>query len=429
MSSLRNLICIGTPLPMSLSRQLTRKHVIHYTMTFEAAKEAIRRHRFEIAIIRSGKDLTLELIDLLVSANLAEVIALFELESELMEDLREAIPKLRTAKLEELEEVLAPAPHSASWKSVLIGRSKPFEELKAKIELIAPRHCTVLIQGETGSGKELVARALHEAGERAQRTMVSINCAALPAALLESELFGHTKGSFTGAVTQRIGLFEQASGGTLFLDEIGEMPLELQGKLLRALQEREFFRLGSSTPIKMTARIVAATNVDLHRAVQEGKFRADLFYRLNVITLTIPPLRERRSDIPILAEHLLQKTCAREAIPVKTITDRMMEQLCSREWPGNVRELEHVIESAVMLSGTRTFLTAMDLPPSPEDRASPLELPESGCDFEALMVMIQKKLLMQALQRSGGNQAMAAHMLGMKRTTLISKVRALNHRA
>ncbi len=262
--------------------------------------------------------------------------------------------------------------------------------------------------------------------------MVAVNCAALPDHLLEAELFGHTKGAFTGAVNARVGLFEQAHRGTIFLDEIGEMPLQLQAKLLRVLQEREVQRIGSSEPVPVDVRVIAASNSDLLEAVANRRFREDLYYRLNVVALRMPPLRERVSDIPELAAHFLDKI-ARAGIRRnrKQLSPEALDLLMRYSWPGNVRQLEHALESAVALSGARMLLHPGDLDLPAETlspvmaRLSALDVPETGINFEELIMGIERRLLERALAKSGGNKARAASMLHMKRTTLISKFKAL----
>jgi two-component system, NtrC family, response regulator AtoC len=261
--------------------------------------------------------------------------------------------------------------------------------------------------------------------------MVAINCAALPDNLLEAELFGHTKGAFTGAVNARVGLFEQAHRGTIFLDEIGEMPLQLQSKLLRVLQEREVPRIGSSEPVPVDVRVIAASNTDLLEAVANRRFREDLYYRLKVVALRMPPLRERAEDIQELTEHFLLRFAEQEETERKHISREAMNALMRYAWPGNVRQLEHALESAVALSGPRLLLEAGDLD-LPEDALTPdwarmfaLDVPESGVNFEELMTGIERRLLERALAKSGGNKARAANMLQMKRTTLISKFKSL----
>jgi DNA-binding NtrC family response regulator len=319
----------------------------------------------------------------------------------------------------------------AEWPRTLIGGSRPMRQLHQIIRLVAGRRSTVLITGETGTGKELAARALHMGGNRSHAPMVSVNCHALPESLLESELFGHVRGAFTGAFQNRVGRFEQAHGGTLFLDEIGELPMDLQAKLLRVLQERELQRLGSSETIKVDIRVVAATNCDLARRIEEGKFREDLYYRLNVVPLVMPPLRVRLDDIPVLATHFVAKVCRAEATPLKLLTAQALQRLCEYWWPGNVRQLENVIEMAIALSGDRRTLIPADFtfPAAAPERAPALgplvAVPDSGLDYEGTMAVIERSILAQALHKTGGNKKAAADMLGLKRTTLSAKVRTL----
>jgi transcriptional regulator with PAS, ATPase and Fis domain len=317
------------------------------------------------------------------------------------------------------------------WSSGLVGSSSAMRQIVEIIRLVGPRRSTVLITGETGSGKEVAARAIHASSNRSGARMVAVNCAALPDNLLEAELFGHTKGAFTGAVNARVGLFEQAHRGTIFLDEIGEMPLQLQSKLLRVLQEREVPRIGSSEPIPVDVRVIAASNTNLLEAVAARRFREDLYYRLKVVTLRMPSLRERASDVPELAEHFLLKLADQEETGRKHISRTAMETLMRYSWPGNVRQLEHALESAVALSGMRLLLEPGDLD-LPEEEQAPdwarvfaLDVPESGVNFEELMTGIERRLLERALVKSGGNKARAANMLQMKRTTLISKFKSL----
>ena len=232
----------------------------------------------------------------------------------------------------------------------LIGSSPKFRALLAEVERVAPVDSAVLIQGETGTGKEVIARAIHEASPRRNHRFVALNCAAIPSALLESELFGHERGAFTGACTQTKGRFQMADGGTLFLDEIGDMPLELQPKLLRALQEREFERLGSTQTVRVNVRVMAATNQDLGQMVRERRFRADLYYRLNVFPMTLPPLRERRDDIALLTEYFVRKFAGQQGKVVATIPRDVMAALEHYDWPGNIRELQNVIERGVIIT-------------------------------------------------------------------------------
>src|SRR6204780_4596852 len=237
--------------------------------------------------------------------------------------------------------------------SDLIGESPKFRAVLEAMEMVAPVDSAVLVQGETGTGKELIAQAIHDASPRRQQRFVAINCAAIPAALLESELFGHERGAFTGAVTQTMGRIQAADRGTLFLDEIGDLPLELQPKLLRVLQEQRFERLGSGRTLQVNVRVIAATNRDLWGMVQERRFRADLYYRLNVFPITLPPLRERRADIPLLAAYFVRKFAERLCKPTPHIPDDVMAALTNHDWPGNIRELQNFIErSVIMMTGT-----------------------------------------------------------------------------
>jgi DNA-binding NtrC family response regulator len=318
------------------------------------------------------------------------------------------------------------------WQRALVGTSRAMEQVSHLIELVAERRCTVLITGETGTGKEVAARAIHEASRRSAGQFVAVNCSALPENLLESELFGHVKGAFTGAQQMRVGRFEQADHGTLFLDEIGDIPLDLQTKLLRVLQEREFERLGSSESIRVDVRIIAATNIDLRELVKRGEFRQDLYYRLNVVPIHMPPLRVRVNDIPSLVHHFLGKICRDEGIAEKTVSSEGMRSLMNRDWPGNVRQLENAVEMAVAMSGNRDALEVRDFP-APETTvmnpaagvAAPLALPDQGLDFEQTVSQFEWNILRQALHRTRGNKKQAAEMLRLKRTTLSAKVRIL----
>jgi transcriptional regulator with GAF, ATPase, and Fis domain len=313
------------------------------------------------------------------------------------------------------------------WHDLLIGNSLEMRQVGLIIQLVAERRATVLITGETGTGKEIAARALHMAGPRRRAAMVAVNCSAIPANLLEAELFGHVRGAFTGAVQSRIGRFEQAHNSTLFLDEIGDLPLELQAKLLRALQEREFQRLGSSDTVKVDVRVVAATNCELSRRVAEGRFREDLFYRLNVIPIRMPPLRQRFEDIPALAAHFVEKICRMERLPLKVVSPEAAAHLCGYSWPGNVRQLENAVEMAVALSGPRVVLGPSDfpLPQAGIETATPISVPECGLDFQSAVAQFERNILSQAIHKTGGNKKAAAEMLGLKRTTLSAKVRTL----
>jgi len=318
------------------------------------------------------------------------------------------------------------------WRDFLVGESLAMQRVADTIGLVGPRRCTVLITGESGTGKELAAKAIHMASPRANQNLVAINCTALPEHLLEAELFGHVKGAFTGAVNARVGRFEQAHRGTLFLDEIGDMPIELQAKLLRVLQDREFQRLGSSENIKVDVRVIAACNVSLLERVRQGRFREDLFYRLNVVPLQLPPLRERDGDVPLLVYHFIKKVCHQEDIPLRRLAPETLDSLKACSWPGNVRQLENTVEMAIALSGDRDILYPRDLGMaetvapkvvSIDFRSPSAQLPQA-VNFDTAVSQFQLTMLQQALSQTGGNKTAAAELLGMKRTTLIMKLRS-----
>ena len=319
--------------------------------------------------------------------------------------------------------------------STIIGRSRPMLDLFEMIEKVAESSATVLIQGESGTGKELAARAIHDLSGRNVRNFVPINCAAIPDDLLESELFGHVKGSFTGAYANRIGRFEMADKGTLFLDEIGDMKAALQVKLLRVLQTREFEPVGSTKSQKVDVRIIAATNKNLEEMVASKDFREDLFYRLSVIPICIPPLRERRDDIPLLIHNFLTIFNADRRYSVKGFSREALDTLCNYDWPGNVRELENLVERLVILKNSG-FITPDDLPEKylsgnalrlktpnlPDVEDFPLE----GICLNSAVDLFENRLILQALARTGGNKKEAAALLNLKRTTLIEKLKKKN---
>jgi DNA-binding NtrC family response regulator len=314
----------------------------------------------------------------------------------------------------------------------ILGRSRPMRDLFQLLETVAETSSTILVSGETGTGKELVARAIHHNSARRAHRFVAINCSAIPETLLEAEMFGHVRGAYTGAVNSRAGRLEQAHKGTLFLDEIGTMSGALQMKLLRVLQEREFERVGDSHPIRVDVRVIAATNSDLTKMVAEGRFRGDLYYRLNVIPIRLPPLRDRKEDIPLLVQHFLQRFCQDLAPsrPVMTVSQRAMRRLMAFGWPGNVRQLENALERAVALSGGRAQVEVADLPPEVQEagaaaRPDAFVLPEDGIDFEAYVEKVERDLIGQALAQSGGKKGHAARLLNLKRTTLVDKLKRL----
>jgi two-component system response regulator HydG len=301
----------------------------------------------------------------------------------------------------------------------LVGQSDPLQRIRQIIQTAAGSEATVLIQGESGTGKEIIANAIHAQSKRARGPLVKMNCAAVPDTLLESELFGHEKGAFTGADRRRLGRFEQAEAGTLFLDEICEMHPRLQAKFLRALQEREIERLGGGQTIPVDVRIIAATNRDLRKALEDGVLREDLYYRLNVILLRVPPLRERMDDVPMLAMHFLRKYAAREGVATAGFTDEALQILLSYSWPGNVRELENAVERAVVL-GRGPEVRAPDLPPQVHRRT---DEPRPLIPAHLTLEEIEKLAIAQALRLTGGNKSEAAERLGIHRTSLYDKLR------
>jgi DNA-binding NtrC family response regulator len=313
----------------------------------------------------------------------------------------------------------------------IIGKSPAMKRLFHLIETVAATNSTILITGETGTGKEVVARAIHQSSSRRGNRFVALNCSAIPESLLEAELFGHVRGAFTGAVGNRQGRLEQAHKGTLFLDEVGTMSTALQMKLLRVLQEREFERVGDSNTTKVDVRVIAATNSDLAQMVAEGEFRQDLYYRLNVIPVKLPPLRERKEDIPLLVQHFLSAIRSpSDPSTAKTVSQEAMRRLMAYAWPGNVRQLENTVERTVAFSAGRSQIDESDLPPEmlvaeAAPAASVVTLPESGMDLDAFISDIERELIERSLERTGGNKGQAARLLNLKRTTLVEKLKRL----
>ena len=323
---------------------------------------------------------------------------------------------------------IIPRDTSESWErhpaDNMVGCSAAIREVLELVQRVAPTTSTVLIQGETGTGKELVARAIHRASSRAGHPFVAINCAAITESLLESELFGHAKGAFTGAIAQKIGKIESATGGTLFLDEISELAAPMQAKLLRVLQEREVEPVGGTRSIKVDVRILAATNRNLAAEVRAGRFREDLFFRLNVLNITTPPLRDRREDIPLLAESFVKRVSKKYNVPVKSLSAQAHALMMDYDWPGNVRELENAIERAVVL-GDADEIVPEDLPKS--IREAPASEPDAG--YYCAIKHSKKQLIVRALGQANGHYIEAAKILGLHPNSLLRLIRNLGLKA
>ena len=421
----------GTPDGLAFSSQKT-VHVRRLNLT-EFPAEIMKRAEAEglksgcaVPLILHGRALgTLSVVSMQEDAftdddekllgRISAQIALAVANSTAYQEISSLKDKLAKEKLYLEEEI-----QTAYNFEEIVGDSQALKLVLKHVQTVAATDSTVLILGETGSGKELVARALHNLSPRRERTFVKINCAAIPTGLLESELFGHERGAFTGAIATKIGRFELADRGTIFLDEVGEIPLELQVKLLRVLQEQEFERLGSTRTIRVDARVIAATNRDLARMVEEQRFRSDLYYRLKVFPMTVPPLRDRPEDIPLLVRHFAQKFSRRMKKRIETIPSEAMKALQAYQWPGNVRELENFIERAVILTqGSDLFVSRAELKGTPAHTANAKT---------ATLEQAEREHILKALRESGwviGGLAGAAAKLGMKRTTLQSKMHKL----
>lgn len=318
--------------------------------------------------------------------------------------------------------------HSKYRFDNIIGQSESIQRVLSLVEKVADSSSTILVTGESGTGKELIAKAIHYNSPRSNNSFVPINCGAIPGELLESELFGHVKGAFTGAISNRIGRFELANQGSIFLDEIGDLSTHLQVKLLRVLQERRFEPVGSAKTMETDVRIIAATNINLADAVKEGRFREDLFYRLNVIPIVIPPLRERRADIPLLVQHFVQHYNQKRAAQIEGITEEAMEILSNYAWPGNIRELENLVERVSILK-SGGVIGIEDLPEhfshntGLRHAALPTNIPDDGIDFNGAVDAYENQLIMNALNKTGWNRNQAAMLLRLNRTTLVEKIK------
>jgi DNA-binding NtrC family response regulator len=401
-------------------------------------QSAVARYPEIVAIVVTGYGTTKHAVDAIKSGASDFVSKPFQID-ELMHALESAHEQRRLKS----ENAYLRAQLEQRYRfEGLIGKSRPMQQLFQMLETVAGTSSTILITGETGTGKEVVARAMHQSSPRKQQRFVALNCSAIPETLLEAELFGHVRGAFTGAIGNRQGRLEQAHKGTLFLDEVGTMSTALQMKLLRVLQEREFERVGDSHSTKVDVRVIAATNSDLARMVAEGEFREDLFYRLNVIPVQLPPLRDRKEDIPLLVKHFLDRFSAQAATlsgqagvaassASKTLSQDAMRRLMAYQWPGNVRQLENAIERAVAISAGRAQIDVTDLPTEIQQAqetvlASRVTLPEDGIDLDAFVANVERELIERSLERTGGNKGAAARLLNLKRTTLVEKLKRLD---
>ena len=386
-------------------------------------ESALQRYPSIIAIVVTGYGTVKDAVDM-IKLGAADFIAKPFQFDELMHVLGKAVEQRRlTSENAYLHQQL----DERFGLGAMVGRSAPMRALYQLIETVAPTATTILITGETGTGKEMVARAIHQTSTRQRGRFVAINVSAIPETLLDAELFGHVRGAFTGAVAMRQGRLEQADSGTLFLDEVGTMPMALQMKMLRVLQEREFERIGDTKTIKVDVRVVAATNADLSKMVKDGTFREDLYYRLNVIPVHLAPLRERVEDIPLLVQNFIKKFAGDREV---TIAQDAMRRLMAYAWPGNVRQLENAIERAIAMSTGRHQIDVGDLPADlqagGESAVKPsLDLPVSGVDLPALVLQIEKDMIDRALARTAHNKGAAARLLGLKRTTLVEKLKRL----
>ena len=389
--------------------------------------EALSRYPDIIAIVITGFGTVREAVEITRLGAEGFITKPFQFE-ELLHELQAATEKRR---LRRENQYLREQLHDRFRIEGIIGRTQVMARLFELLRTVAETSSTVLISGETGTGKELAARAIHDGSPRRSQRFVAVNCGAMPEGLLEAELFGHVRGAFTGAVANRQGRLEQANRGTLFLDEVGTMSPALQTRLLRVLQSREFERVGDSQTIRVDVRVIAATNSDLKKMVEDGTFREDLFYRLNVIPVRVPPLRERRADIPLLAQHFLDgfagDTPGRGRV---TLTQDAQQALMSYNWPGNVRQLENIMERIFALSPGRSQLGSADLPDEVRQSYAPpesteLSIPDDGVDLTELVAEFERSLIRRALERTAGNKRQAADLLHMKRTTLIEKLKRL----
>ncbi len=352
-----------------------------------------------------------------------------------IQELEERIAAVMQRRTRSDDIVTQSLTEEVDWPRGIVGESLAIKKLVRLVKMVAKKDPPVMVTGESGTGKELVARAIHELSPRGDKTFVAINCGAIPENLLEDELFGHVRGAYTDAKSTRIGKLEEANGGTIFFDEIGEMKPTLQVKLLRVLEERCFQRLGSNQSISVDFRVISATNADLRQRIEDGEFREDLFYRLNVVPIHVPPLRERASDIPLLANHFLDLFARQYRESRKSLEPESLKAIRQHAWPGNIRELRNVIELGFILSGERESIRAEDLPTLDDQVGASvhgrqldalLHLPEEGIDLNQVVSEVERNLICQSLERTGGNKGKAARLLFLKRTTLVEKLRRMN---
>jgi len=388
--------------------------------------EAVARYPMIRAVVITGFGGVEEAVTAIRRGAVDFLIKPFQL-SQLARVLRTSLEQMR---LREENASLKAQLHERFRFDNIIGRHGSVQTLFSTLELVAPMNSTVLIQGETGTGKELIARTIHHNSPRADQRFVAFNAAAIPEQLAEAELFGVVKGAYTGAIASRPGRFELAHRGTLFIDEVASMSLALQTKLLRALQEREVERLGDAKPLKVDIRVVAATNTDLKMLVKAGTFREDLYYRLNVIPVLLPALRQRREDIPLLAQHFLKKSCKENGLPAKSVSQEAMRLLMAYEWPGNVRQFENAIEYGATMSGAEIEIGPESLPMDIRSGSAatvvpPVAIPDEGIHFTSVVSQLERDLILRCLEKTGGNKRQAARLLNLSRTTFIDKLQRL----
>jgi DNA-binding NtrC family response regulator len=401
---------------------------------------AVERYPDIVAIVITGYGTVKDAVEAIKRGARDFVSKPFQID-ELIHVLDSALEQRRLRS--ENEYLRAQLEERYRFQQGIVGKSRAMARLFQLLETVAATNSTILVTGETGSGKELVARAIHQHSPRRMQRFVAVNCSAIPETLLEAELFGHVRGAFTGAVGNRQGRFEMAHRGTLLLDEVGTMSAGLQMKLLRVLQEREFERIGDAHTTKVDVRVIAATHSDLRRMVADGQFREDLYYRLNVIAVQIPPLRDRKEDIPLLVQHFLEKYApnaapqdtpsgkaggTQVARPALTVSQEAMRRLMSYHWPGNVRQLENAIERAVAFSAGRSHIDVADLPAEVQQAPATavpaaMALPDEGLDLGTFIGNIERELIQLSLERTGGNKGQAARLLNLNRTTLVEKLK------